>query len=455
MDANQVVAETPGSAELKTAGPEGAGMLTPDTPFPSPEPLLGATRPGRPRVVIVGAGFGGLEAANALARAPVEVVIVDQHNHHCFQPLLYQVATAALASTDIAWPIRSIVHSQKNAHVVMARVVGIDKDRKQVITVLGSFSYDFLVLATGATHSYFGHEEWSAVAPGLKQLADAIKIRTQILLAFERAELTQNDEERRRLMTFVVIGGGPTGVEMAGAIAEVARQTLRSDFRRIDPRLARIVLIEAGPRLLASFPDDLSRYAVAALTWMGVEVRTGTRVTNCDANGVSMGDQRIEAATLIWAAGVIASPAAEWLGASHDHAGRVLVNPDLSVGDSADTYAIGDTAAVKDTSGHPVPGVAPAAKQMGRYVGERIAAKLAGATPSGPFIYRDLGELATIGRKAAVVKMGSMQLTGFVGWVFWSLVHIFFLIGARDRVVVAVNWAWNYLTFQRGARLIT
>jgi NADH dehydrogenase len=453
MDANQVTAETPSSAESKSAGPEGMGMLTPDTPFPTPEPLLGAT--DRPRVVIIGAGFGGLEAANALARAPVEVFIVDQHNHHCFQPLLYQVATAALASSDIAWPIRSIVHNQQNARVVMARVVGIDKDRKLVKTVLGSFNYDYLVLATGATHSYFGHDEWRSVAPGLKQLADATKIRTQILLAFERAELTQNDEERRRLMTFVVIGGGPTGVEMAGAVAEVARQTLRSDFRRIDPELARIVLIEAGPRLLASFPDNLSRYAVAALKWKGVDVRTGTRVTNCDASGVSIGDQRIEAATLIWAAGVIASPAAEWLGASHDHAGRIVVNPDLSVGDSADIYAVGDTAAVKDASGHPVPGVAPAAKQMGRYVGDRIAAKLAGATPPGPFIYRDLGDLATIGRKAAVVRIGGMQLTGFVGWVFWSIVHIFFLIGARDRVVVAVNWAWNYLTFQRGARLIT
>jgi len=452
MDSHQVTAETPGAAASGTANPEGAGLLTPDTPFPTPEPLLAAS--DRPRVVIIGAGFGGLEAANALARAPVEVVIVDQHNHHCFQPLLYQVATAALATADIAWPIRSIVHNQENARVVMARVVGIDKERKQVKTVLGSFSYDFLVLATGATHSYFGHEEWGAFAPGLKQLADATKIRTQILLAFERAELTQNDQERRRLMTFVVIGGGPTGVEMAGAIAEVARQTLRSDFRRIDPRLARIVLIEAGSRLLASFPEHLSRYAVAALTWKGVEVRTGTRVTNCDADGVSIGDERIEAATLIWAAGVVASPAAEWVGAAHDHAGRILVNPDLSVGDAADIYAVGDTVAVKDSSGHPVPGLAPAAKQMGRYVGDRIVAKLAGKTPSGPFVYRDLGELATIGRKAAVVKLGRMQLTGFVGWVFWSIVHIFFLIGTRDRLVVAVNWAWNYLTFQRGARLI-
>jgi NADH dehydrogenase len=256
-------------------------------------------------------------------------------------------------------------------------------------------------------------------------------------------------------MTFVVIGGGATGVEMAGAIAEVARQTLRSDFRRIDPRLARIVLIEAGPRLLASFPDHLSRYAVGSLTWMGVEVKTGTRVTGCDAQGVSIGNARIEASTLIWAAGVIASPAAEWLGAAHDRAGRVLVNPDLTVGDIPDTFAIGDTAAFKDASGHGLPGVAPVAKQMGRYVGERIAAQLTGKPRPEPFVYRDLGELATIGRKSAVVKLGRVELTGFVGWLFWSIVHIFFLIGARDRIVVAVNWFWSYLTFQRGARLIT
>jgi NADH dehydrogenase len=454
MDAHQVPSETPHSAEPKSAGDEGAAALAPET-LPGSEPILGASRPDHPRVVIVGAGFGGLEAAKALARAPVEVVIVDQHNYHCFQPLLYQVATAALSPADIAWPIRAIVRSQRNARAVMARVVGIDKERKLVATDIGSFNYDFLVLATGATHSYFGHDEWESVAPGLKEIADAIKIRTRVLLAFERAELIEDEQERRRLMTFVVIGGGATGVEMAGAIAEVARQTLRSDFRRIDPRLARIVLVEAGPRLLATFPDHMSRYAVGSLTWMGVEVRTGARVTACDAHGVSIGNERIEASTLIWAAGVIASPAAEWLGAAHDRNGRVLVNPDLSVGDIPNAFAIGDTAAVKDPSGDPVPGVAPAAKQMGRYVGERIAAELTGAPRPEPFAYRDLGELATIGRKSALVKLGRVQLTGFVGWLFWSIVHIYFLIGARDRLVVAVNWFWNYLTFQRGARLIT
>ncbi len=455
MDAHQIPSEMPHSAAPESTQDGASTALAPETALPGSEPILGASTPGRPRVVIIGAGFGGLEAAKALARAAAEVVIVDQHNYHCFQPLLYQVATAALSPADIAWPIRAIVRNQRNARVVMARVVGVDKDRKLVATDVGSFNYDYLVLATGATHSYFGHDEWEGVAPGLKEIPDATKIRTRILRAFEEAELTEDEQARRRLMTFVVIGGGPTGVEMAGAIAEVARQTLRSDFRRIDPRLARIFLLEAGPRLLATFPDHLSRYAVSSLTWMGVEVRTGARVTACDAHGVSIGDERIEASTLIWAAGVTASPAAEWLGAAHDRAGRILVNPDLSVGDIPNTYAIGDTVAVKDPSGDPVPGVAPAAKQMGRYVGERIAAQIAGTPKTEPFVYRNLGELATIGRKSAVVKLGRVQLTGFVGWLFWSMVHIYFLIGARDRLVVAVNWFWSYLTFQRGARLIT
>ena len=440
-----------------SAGPGGDSRAAPsaETALPRSELILAPPEPGRPRVAILGAGFGGLEAAKALAHAPVEVVIVDRHNYHCFQPLLYQVATAALSPADVAWPIRSILRNQGNARVVMAGVVGIDKQRKQVITDAGSFNYDFLILATGATHSYFGHPEWESVAPGLKDIPDATKIRTRILQAFERAELTQDEQEQHRLMTFVVVGGGPTGVEMVGAIAEVARRTLRNDFRHIDPRMARIVLIEAGPRLLAAFPGNLSRYAEASLGWMGVEVKTSTRVTACDARGVSIGKERIEAATLIWAAGVVASPAAQWLGAAHEHSGRILVNPDLSVGDIPNTYAIGDTAAVKDPTGQPVPGVAPAAKQMGHYVAQRIAAELTGAPRPQPFAYRDLGELATIGRKSAVVKVGRVELTGVIGWAFWSVVHIYFLIGARDRLVVAVNWFWNYLTFQRGARLIT
>jgi NADH dehydrogenase len=451
MIARQVVPEPPHSAEPDSIA--GQSLAAPVSRTLGR--ILGAPRPERPRVVIVGAGFGGLEAARTLARAPVEIVIVDQHNFHCFQPLLYQVATATLSPADIAWPIRTILRRQQNTRVVLARVAGIDKDSKLLMTDSGSIAYDFLILATGATHSYFGHGEWESVAPGLKVIADATKIRSRILLSFEQAELTEDEQERQRLTTFVVIGGGPTGVEMAGAIAEVARETLRSDFRCVDPRITRIVLIEAGTRLLAALPDKLSRYAFKSLTRMGVEVKTGTRVTGCDARGVRIGNERIEAATLIWAAGVIASPAAAWLGAPQDHHGRVLVNPDLSVSGIPNTFAIGDTAAIKDPKGGPVPGVAPAAKQMGRYAGKHIAAQLAGTRTPEPFVYRDLGELATIGRNSAVVKVRGIELTGFAGWLFWSIIHIYFLIGTRDRLVVAVKWFWNYLTFQRGARLIT
>ena len=422
---------------------------------PGSRPLLGATRGDRLRVVILGAGFGGLEVAKALVRAPADVALVDQHNHHCFQPLLYQVATAALSPADIAWPIRGMLRNQRNARVVMARVTGVDKDRKLVVTNAGVLGYHVLVVATGAMHSYFGHDEWASVAPGLKRIEDATKIRADILLAFERAELTEDERERRRLMTFVVVGGGPTGVEMAGAIAEIAKQTLRRDFRRIDPTLARVVLLEAGPRLLPALPERLSRYAEHSLTRMGVEVRTGALVTGCDAEGVTIGNERIESANLIWAAGVTASPAAEWLKVPRDRNGRILVKPDLSVDGLSNVYAIGDTAAAKDASGKPVPGVAPAAKQMGQYVGKRIAAQLAGEPAPAMFVYRNRGELATIGRKSAVVKLGRLELTGLLGWLFWSVVHVYFLIGARNRLIVAFQWLWSYLTFQRGARLIS
>jgi NADH dehydrogenase len=407
-----------------------------------------------PRVVIVGAGFGGLEAARALAKAPVEVVVVDQQNHHCFQPLLYQVATAALSPAEIAWPVRALLRRQSNAHVVLARVTAIDSVAKVVKTDSVSLPYDFLVLATGATHSYFGHDEWEPFAPGLKRIADATKIRARILLAFERAELTEDKDARARLLTFVVIGGGPTGVEMAGAIAEVARETLRSDFRRIDPRQSRIVLLEAGGRLLASFPESLARYAERTLKKMGVEVLTSNLVVGCDANGVTTDKQRIEGATLIWAAGVISSPAAAWLGVAHDRIGRVLVNADLTVGALSDVFVIGDLAAATDR-GRPVPGTAPVAKQMGRYVGRRIAALVRGKLGGAPFVYRHYGELATIGRRSAIVNLPYMRLTGFIGWLFWSVAHIYFLIGARNRVIVAFSWLWSYLTFQRGARLIS
>ncbi len=408
-----------------------------------------------PRVVIVGAGFGGLDAARALAKAPVEVTVVDAHNHHCFQPLLYQVATAALSPAEIAWPIRALLRNQRNTHVVLARVTGIDTAAQIVKTDSIPVPYDYLVLATGATHAYFGHDEWATFAPGLKRIEDATKIRARILLAFEKAELTENIADRQRLLTFAVVGGGPTGVEMAGAIAEIARETLRNDFRRIDPRQSRIVLIEAAGRLLTSFPEALAKYAERTLTRMGVEVLTSNLVIQCDAQGVTTDRQRIEAATLIWAAGVISSPAAQWLNARRDRNGRVLVNADLTVGDSRNVFVVGDTASLKDSDGRPVPGVAPAAKQMGRFVGRAIAALSRGAARPAPFVYHRYGELATIGRRSAIVNLPYLRLTGFIGWLFWSVAHIYFLIGARNRVIVAFSWLWSYLTFQRGARLIS
>ena len=409
----------------------------------------------KPKVVIIGAGFGGLEAAKALKRAAADVIVIDRHNHHCFQPLLYQVATAALSPADIAWPIRHILRPQRNATVLMEEVQGIDPEKKVLHTQYGEITYDYLVIATGATHSYFGHDEWSKFAPGLKRIEDATRIRRSILIAFERAELTQDQEQQRRLLTFVIVGGGATGVEMAGAIADVAGQTLAADFRRIDPRSARIVLVEAGPRLLPTFPPSLSDYARRTLTRSGVEVRTDTLVTNCDANGVDLKNGRIDAGTVIWAAGIAPSPAVRWLNAEADRAGRVKVGPDLSVPGRPEIFVIGDTAAVVDSKGQPVPGIAPAAKQMGKYVGKLISARIAGRERQKPFRYMHLGELATIGRRAAVVKFGALELKGFLGWLFWSLAPIYFLIGLRNRFVVAFNWFWDYITFQRGARLIT
>ena len=410
--------------------------------------------PQRPKVVIVGAGFGGIEAATALSRVAVDVIVLDRQNHHCFQPLLYQVATAALSPAEIAWPIRHMLRQQQNATVFMAEVEAVDLAGRFVVTNAGPISYDYLVVATGATHSYFGHDDWAKFAPGLKRIEDATRIRRSILLAFERAELAGNDAGRQRLLTFVIVGGGATGVEMAGAIAEIARQTLANDFRRIDPRNSRIILLEAGPRIMPTLPEDLSRYAERALTRMGVDVRTSTRVINCDARGVDVDHGRIDASTIIWAAGVVASPAASWLGAAHDRAGRVLVRPDLSLPDHPEVFVIGDAAAVHEENGEPVPGVAPAAKQMGNYVGRLIAARLAGKSLPA-FRYRNLGELATIGRRAAVVKFGRLHLKGFIGWLFWSLAHIYFLIGVKNRFIVAFTWLWDYVTFQRGARLIT
>ncbi|HWK98264.1 MAG TPA: NAD(P)/FAD-dependent oxidoreductase [Pseudolabrys sp.] len=408
-----------------------------------------------PRIIVVGAGFGGLEAVRALERAPAEITVIDRQNHHCFQPLLYQVATAALSPADIAWPIRHILRAQKNATVLMQDVLGVDPARKVVVTNFGEMPFDYLVIATGAMHSYFGHDDWAPFAPGLKRIDDATRIRRQILIAFEKAEIAQDPEAMRRLLTFVIVGGGATGVEMAGAIAEIARQTLAMDFRRIDPRNARIVLVEAGPRLLPAFPPEQSDYVRGVLGNAGVTVMTDTMVTKCDAGGVELGSQRLPAATVIWAAGVMASPAAKWLGAEADRAGRTRVNPDLSVSGHPDIFVIGDAAAVTDNNNKPVPGIAPAAKQMGHYVGRLIAARIAGRETSKPFRYRHLGDLATIGRRAAVVQLGRFRLRGYLGWWFWGIAHVYFLIGTRNRFSVALNWFWSYLTFQRGARLIT
>ncbi len=404
-----------------------------------------------PKVVIIGAGFGGLETARALKNAPVVVTILDRHNHHTFQPLLYQVATAAISPADIAWPVRSILRRQKNAEVLMCSIRSIDTKARVVHARDHDLPYDYLVLATGVTHSYFGHDEWQNAAPGLKTLTDATRIRSRILISFERAETAGSDADRKRLLTFVVVGGGPTGVEMAGAIAEIARHALRYDFRHIDPRSARILLIEGGPRILPTFPEDLSAYARRSLEKMGVEVMTSSMVTDVRRDGVSLGDRQIASEAIVWAAGVVAGPAADWIGAEHDRAGRIKVGADLSVPGHPEIFAVGDTAVLEP----PIPGIAPAAKQMGKYVGRLIAARAEGKTFGKPFRYRHAGDLATIGRKAAVVKLKHLKLTGFIGWLFWSVAHVYFLIGIRNRFVVALTWLWSYVTFQRGARLIT
>jgi NADH dehydrogenase len=407
----------------------------------------------RPRVAIIGAGFGGLSAARGLARAPFDVTVVDRHNYHLFQPLLYQVATAGLSPADIASPIRGILRRQKNANVVLAKVSGIDTARRDVIAEGSRIPYDHLIVATGAEHAYFGHD-WSSYAPGLKTIDDATYLRRRILLAFERAEAERNADERRRLLNFVVVGGGPTGVEMAGAIAELAKRALASDFRSIDPRCARVILIEAGPRLLAPFDPALSAAARRSLEHLGVEVRLGTGVTDCDCSGVSLGRERLQTRTIVWAAGVKASPAAEWLGAGSDRAGRVKVRADLSVPGYPDIFVIGDAAAVVGSDGKPLPGVAPVAKQQGWYVASLLIARATGKVLPA-FRYRDFGSMATIGRKRAVAELAGFKVSGFPAWLLWSLAHVYFLIGFRNRLAVAMNWCWAYATFQRGTRLIT
>ena len=405
-----------------------------------------------PRIVIVGAGFGGLAAATHLGRVDAELTVVDRRNHHLFQPLLYQVATAALSPADIAAPIRGILGRQANTRVLLGAVTGVDIAGRAVLVGDRRVPYDQLVIATGARDSYFGHDEWKAATLDLKTIEDATAMRRRILLAFERAEDSEDEAERRRLLTFVVIGGGPTGVELAGALAELARAALARDFRRIDPTTARIVLVEAGPRLLASFPESLSAVAARALRRLGVELRLGIGVTECDADGATLGHERIESRTLIWAAGVAASPAATWLGVTPGRGGRVPVGRDLSLPGHPEIFVIGDTAEIV---GSPLPGVAPVAKQQGAYVARVIAARRAGRLAPGPFRYRDYGNLATIGRKEAVVDFGWLRLTGRVAWLVWSVAHIYYLIGFRNRMAIAVDWLWSYLTYGRGARLIT
>jgi NADH:ubiquinone reductase (H+-translocating) len=409
-----------------------------------------------PRVVIVGGGFGGLWVAKTLADAAIEVVVIDRQNYHLFQPLLYQVATAGLSPAEIAAPIRSIVSAYRNITVTLGEVEGVDTAACTVLIEGGRrVPYHYLVLATGARHAYFGHDDWEPFAPGLKGIEDATEIRRRILLAFERAENETDPAKRRHLMNLVIVGGGPTGVELAGAIAELASRALAKDFRSIDPRAARIVLVEAGPRLLSTMPADLSQDARRRLEQLGVEVRLNAPVSAVDATGVMTGTERIEARTVIWAAGVAASAAGKWIGAECDRVGRINVNPDLSVPGHPEIFAIGDTALVLGPAGKPLPGVAPVAKQQGRYVGKLIKARVRGAGQSEPFRYRDYGNLATIGRKAAVIDFGWIRLRGLFAWLIWTVAHIYFLIGFRNRMIVALNWLWAYFTFQRGARLIT
>ena len=424
------------------------------------EPLLAPhADKRRPVVVIVGAGFGGLPVARALAREAVDVVLVDQRNHHLFQPLLYQVATAWLSPADIAAPIRSLFTDAKNVNVILGAVVGVDRVARSVRVDNGlhksELAYDYLVLATGARHDYFGRDDWEAFAPGLKTVEDATSIRQRLLIAFELAEMASDPAERDAHLTIVVVGGGATGVEMAGSIAELAKAALARDFRRIDPRQARVLLVEAGPRVLPAFPEKLSAAAQSSLEHLGVTVKTGARVMNCEDGAVTIGDERVPAATVIWAAGVRASAAATWLGAKADRAGRVEVNADFSVPDCPGVFVIGDTASLIDASGRRVPGVAPAAKQAGQYVAAVIRARLRTQPAPPPFRYRDYGNMATIGRRAGLADFGWIALRGPIAWWLWGIVHIFFLIDFRSRIVVSLNWLWSFATYKRGVRLIT
>jgi NADH dehydrogenase len=408
-----------------------------------------------PRIVILGAGFGGLFAAKKLAGVDADVAVVDRHNYHLFQPLLYQVATAGLPPSDIAWPIRSILSRQKNTSVLLDEVIDIDVGQHQVVLQNETVDFDYLIVATGSTHSYFGHQDWEPLAPGLKSIDDATHIRRRILTAFEQAEVSDDDDERERLMRFVIVGGGPTGVELAGTIAELAHRTLAADFRRIDPRSATITLVEAGPRLLPYLDVSLSDYARQSLQKLGVEVLLGSPVTHCDEDGVIVDSERIRSASVIWAAGVAASPAGRWLGEEMDNAGRVIVRPDLSIASDPDIFVIGDAALVKNRDGTIVPGIAPAAKQQGKFVADLIGKRISKQAAPQAFRYRHAGHLATIGRKSAVIQFPRFMMKGRLAWWLWGMAHIYFLVGVPSPLVVTIRWLWEYITYGRGARLIT
>ncbi|WP_176036192.1 NAD(P)/FAD-dependent oxidoreductase [Brucella tritici] len=409
-----------------------------------------------PHIVVVGAGFGGLQLIHDLRSVDVRITLIDQRNHHLFQPLLYQVATTILATSEIAWPIRHLFKDRKEVTTLLGTVTDVDTEHRRVLLENGTeISYDMLVLATGARHAYFGNDQWEALAPGLKALEDATTIRRRLLLAFERAERETDEAKRQALLTFAIVGGGPTGVELAGIIAELAKQTIWPEFRNIDTRQTRVMLLEAGPRILAAFPEDLSDYALKALEKLGVEVRLGIPVKDITAEGVTVGEEFIPCHTAIWAAGVAASPAATWLNAESDRAGRVKVLSNLNVPGHEDIFVIGDTAWVEGPDGKPIPGIAPAAKQQGAYVAKVIKSRIEGKTPPMPFRYKHQGNLATIGRGAAVVDMGRFKLKGIIAWWFWGIAHIFFLIGTRSRAAVAWSWLWTYISGQHSARLIT
>lgn len=408
----------------------------------------------RPKVVIVGAGFGGLTAAQRIARLPVQVTVIDRKNHHTFQPLLYQVATAGLSPGEIAAPIRWILRSNPNVEVLLEEVVDFNLEQQKVITRNQTLDYDYLIIASGASHAYFGHPEWEPLAPGLKTIEDALEIRRRVLLAFELAERHVASGQGEMPLNFVVVGAGPTGVELAGTLAEIAHHALKHEFRSIRPEQTRILLIEGGPRVLPAYPEELSRKAEEQLARLGVEVRTSHVVNGIEPGVVKVGDERIAAQVVLWAAGVAASPLGRKLGVSVDRAGRVLVQPDLSVPGKPNVFVIGDLAALADERGKMLPGVAPVAIQQGQWMAKAIARDLKHQT-RGAFHYHDKGSLATIGRAAAVADFGKLRLSGYFAWLAWLFVHILYLIGFRNRLLVMIQWAWSYMTYERGARLIT